>query len=124
MDLQETVARWHAEERLAVEYAQLQRILEGRKFTREHIAYCFETMLPGLALLAADRDTHELTLDALRQKLREVLEDEVRIVEHCGVLVDVQTKPEREVLKDLQRAAANQLWQRQSPEEGFQDGAV
>ncbi len=119
--MQETVAHWHTEGKLDFEYAQLQRILEDRKFTREQIKYCFCTMLPGLALLAVDRDTNELTLDALKKKFGKVFDDEVRTIQVCGVLVDAQTRPETEVLQDLQREVLNELCQREFSEEERED---
>jgi len=109
MGLQETLTQWRAEGKLDAEYARLERILENRKFTKDQIAHCFEAMVP--VLVAAHHPNKEVTLEALKQTVGEVLTDELLVIEMCGGLVHDQTRPEGELAEDLQRATANALWQ-------------
>ncbi len=117
MALRETVQQWHADGKLDAEYAQFENILLQRSFSKRQIEFCFNTTLPGLALLAADRETNVLTLDVFRAALTKVMTNEAHFLETCAFLADAQDKPEHEVVKDLARLTANRIWQRTSAEE-------
>lgn len=124
MGLRETIDRWREEGELDSELGRLQQILESRRFTREQIEYCFETMLPGLAIMSLNDDAEEddtLTVQRLKQRIVEEFFDEVRIIEVCGALVEVQNKPEQEILEDTLRLVDNALWQSQASGETEED---
>lgn len=115
MSLRETVRQWDAEGKLDAEFVQLRTILMQRNHTAQQIQFCFETLLPVLALFAP-RETGELTLDAFKASLAKWLKDSVSVIEKCEGIIDSQARPEREILQDIMRIAQNKLWQRQAEE--------
>ncbi len=118
MVLVEAVQRWHAEGKLNAEYGKLEEILTARTFTRDQVRFCFENMLPGIALLCA-METNTLKLETFRKRLESLFADEVQIVESCASIVTMMDKSEPELLEEFKRTVENRLWQRgQRDEDG------
>ncbi|HLD71252.1 MAG TPA: hypothetical protein VI873_01380 [Candidatus Peribacteraceae bacterium] len=114
MTLHEQLEQWHEKGQLQDEQALFISLVLSEKCTVEQCQRTFRTMLIGWAShLSKENDPD---LERVRRHIRDWMEDKAIVREVAWSIMDIEKRPEEEVLTDILREGENRTWQNSEEE--------